>query len=120
MDSIARLNGITYTSVGSISGFATGWTHIVGMSNGSLLFYNASTGNGFTSLLDSAGTYTSVTRSPGFATGGPISPRCERWRWSLVVGALGDEWRGRCHAVVRRSASTLLGGALFEGSGLPR
>jgi len=66
----ARLDSAgTYGFVGSIPGFAKGWTHITGTANGGLLFYNASTGDGATARIDSAGTYTFVSSIPGFARG---------------------------------------------------
>jgi hypothetical protein len=58
-----------YTFVGSIPGFSTGWTHIVGTASGGVLFYNASTGLGATARIDSAGNYTFVGSIPGFSTG---------------------------------------------------
>ena len=67
-----------YQFVSSIPGFAPGWTHIAGASNGSMLFYNASTGNGATAWLDSAGNYQFVSAIPGFALG-----------WTHVVSANG-------------------------------
>jgi hypothetical protein len=66
----ARLDGAgTYTFVGSLSGFARGWSRITGVSTGGVLFYNASTGEGATARLDNAGTYTFVGSLSGFATG---------------------------------------------------
>jgi hypothetical protein len=53
--------------VSSIPGFSTGWTHIVGTSNGSVLFYNASTGSGATAHIDAAGNYTFVSSLSGFS-----------------------------------------------------
>jgi len=64
----ARLDaGGNYTFVSTLPGFATGWTHIVGASNGGVLFYNASTGLGATARLDAGGNYTFVSSLPGFA-----------------------------------------------------
>jgi hypothetical protein len=58
-----------YQFVGSIPGFARGWTHITGTASGGVLFYNASTGLGATARIDNAGNYTFVGSIPGFATG---------------------------------------------------
>jgi hypothetical protein len=55
--------------VRSISGFAPGWTRITGTASGGVLFYNASTGDGATARIDSAGTYQFVGSISGFARG---------------------------------------------------
>jgi hypothetical protein len=72
----SRDEGVNYVFVGNISGFATGWTHIVGAVGGGLLFYNASTGDGASARLDAAGNYGFVGNIPGFARG-----------WTHIVAA---------------------------------
>lgn len=64
----ALLDGAgNYQFVRAVPGFARGWTHVAGASNGALFFYNAFTGNGATARIDSAGNYQFVSAISGFA-----------------------------------------------------
>jgi hypothetical protein len=46
--------------VTSISGFATGWIHVVATPSSGVLFYDATTGEGATARIDNAGKYAFV------------------------------------------------------------
>src|SRR5262245_61247311 len=66
----ARIDrGGSYQFVGPISGFSTGWTHVVDAQNGALLFYNALTGEGATARIDQNGSYQFVAPIRGFSSG---------------------------------------------------